>query len=357
MRPDLLKQSVLDAIYGGPAPGLASLRHFMREWKIPVPGDVLAYPAESLPSRQRGSSWTKPPKAVLLHLHVGTVYLLQPAQYKTSSAPKHHYTGPKNFIMAFQQAILALRQKELSQLDEAPSSTMEGRTGFTLQEENEAFRIAIQSILKEPKDAGPAVDVWGRIVLHRHQKYLHSIHLKLIEMVTALTHGQDIFYRAYPYYALVAQILSTYPLLELAKIPRRILQEIGPLAQSTRSTQERMGPHSPAVEKAFAFMETSFQERISLAQVAKASHVSAAHLCRLFKQETGRTVVEHLQRLRIHRATELLASSPLSLLEVALDCGFESIEHFYRLFRRFLGTTPRSYRRQSQNVFTRPSGG
>lgn len=355
MHSDLIQQSILNAIYGGPAPSAAQLRQFMREWKVPLPGIVTAFSEKSAPFRKKSASRTLPKGAAFLHLHPGTVYLLQPSRYKTPPFPKFHYARAENLIMAIQQAILALRQGELSQLDRISPRTEDCNTGFTLQEEGEAFRMAIQAILKDPDDAGPAVEVWSRIVLHRHQKYLHSIHLKFIEMITALTYGQDIFHRAYPYYSLVSRILSTYLLRDLAGIPHIILKEIGPLASSAHSAQGMTGPHSPAVEKAFAFMEASFHEPLSLTRIARASHVSSSHLCRIFKQETGRTVVEHLQRLRIHHATELLASSPRSLVEVALDCGFESIEHFYRLFRRFIGTTPRSYRLQSRNVFTRPA--
>lgn len=112
--------------------------------------------------------------------------------------------------------------------------------------------------------------------------------------------------------------------------------------------------HSPAVEKAFAHMQACFGQPISLTEVARASHVSPPHLSRLFKRETGRSVVEHLHRLRIHRARELLATSSHFLVEVALECGFESVEHFHRIFRRYTGTTPRAYRLQSRSVFAEP---
>ncbi len=63
----------------------------------------------------------------------------------------------------------------------------------------------------------------------------------------------------------------------------------------------------------------------------------------LFRREMGRTVA-YLQTLRIARAQELLATTELSTLNVALESGFESVEHFYRVFRRLVGTTPRCYR-------------
>lgn len=352
MHHDLLKESILNAIYGGPHPRTVQIRQFLQEWKIPLPGDVTAYSERAAFSRRKAIPPVSAKGTVFLRLHAGTLYQFHPAKYETPPFPKFHYCRPEDFIWAVQQAILALRQKELNQLDQTASSRKEGRASFTLQEEGEAFRLAIQAILKTPEEAWPTVEVWGRIVLHRYQKYLHSIHLKFIELITALTHGQDLC-QTYPCYALIARILSTYPLRELAKFPHIIMKEIGPLARPGH-LHGTVCRHSPAVEKAFLFMEASFDQSISLAQVAQASHVSSAHLSRLFKQETGRSVVEHLHRLRIHRAMELLATTPRSLLEIALDCGFESIEHFHRLFRRHTGTTPRAYRLQSQNAFTKP---
>jgi transcriptional regulator GlxA family with amidase domain len=73
--------------------------------------------------------------------------------------------------------------------------------------------------------------------------------------------------------------------------------------------------------------------------------VSAPHLARIFRREAGRTVGEYLLFLRITRARELLATTDCPTLDVAANCGFESVEHFYRIFRRLTGMTPRTYRK------------
>lgn len=346
-----LKQSIANAIYGGPIPKDSQLLQFIKQNHLPLPGDVIAFSdSRLLPIPSPDLPHVKP---VALRLHAGIVYAFQPALYKNRPSPTIHYSRPREFIMAIQQAILVLRQTELKQLHQTAKSQPAGRTDFTLQEEKEAFYLALQAIQKDPKGASPAVEVWGQIILHRHQKYLHSIRLKLIELIAALTHGQDI-YQVFPCYNLIQQILVTHRLKTFTEFPLRIAKEVGPLVKHTPNRSKTAYNYSPAVEKAFEYMKAHFEQPISLAQVAQATHVSSAHLSRLFRYETGHTIVEHLHRLRIHHAQELLVTTSQFLVEIALDCGFESIEHFYRIFRRYTGTTPRIYRKQSQNIFTHP---
>jgi AraC family transcriptional regulator len=65
---------------------------------------------------------------------------------------------------------------------------------------------------------------------------------------------------------------------------------------------------------------------------------------RAFKDTTGETPLAYIQRMRIQRAMELLASRDLSVLQLATKVGFLSPSHFSRLFQRQVGMTPSRYR-------------
>jgi AraC-like DNA-binding protein len=84
---------------------------------------------------------------------------------------------------------------------------------------------------------------------------------------------------------------------------------------------------------------------VGLAEIAESVHSSAPHLSRLFRRETGRTLTEHLQGLRVASAQKRLTESSEGILEIALASGFPTLEHFYRTFKRRVGLTPRAYRR------------
>ena len=74
-------------------------------------------------------------------------------------------------------------------------------------------------------------------------------------------------------------------------------------------------------------------------------HISPTYLSRVFKRETGASLVDFLNRIRIEKSRELLADSSLRLIEVALQCGFESQSYFNRMFKLFCDMTPQQYRK------------
>ena len=57
---------------------------------------------------------------------------------------------------------------------------------------------------------------------------------------------------------------------------------------------------------------------------------------------------EHLQRIRIRRAQELLTGTRKSIQEIADEVGFGSTQQFQQLFRRIVGVRPMDYRKQHQ---------
>ncbi len=78
--------------------------------------------------------------------------------------------------------------------------------------------------------------------------------------------------------------------------------------------------------------------------VAKIVHMSGSGFSRFFKAHTGMTFQEFVADVRISRACQLLASSDLSITEIALHCGFPELSTFNRAFRRYRDATPSEYR-------------
>jgi AraC-like DNA-binding protein len=98
------------------------------------------------------------------------------------------------------------------------------------------------------------------------------------------------------------------------------------------------------VRLARAFISNHQADNINLADVARASHVSTFHLCKIFKRATGLTFIEYRNRLRIESAKELLLNPNLNVSEVAYSVGFQSLTQFNRLFRRVVGRAPTGFR-------------
>ena len=76
------------------------------------------------------------------------------------------------------------------------------------------------------------------------------------------------------------------------------------------------------------------EDDVSLAAMAQRSGWSPFHLHRSFSRLAGETPKQHTQRLRLTRAAARLVSSQESVLEIAIESGFDSHEVFTRAFRR-----------------------
>jgi AraC-like DNA-binding protein len=79
--------------------------------------------------------------------------------------------------------------------------------------------------------------------------------------------------------------------------------------------------------------------------VARTLNVSTFYFCKMFKKATGLTFTDYLARTRIERAKNLLLNPNVRVSEVAYDCGFISLTHFNRIFKRVEGKSPTNYRR------------
>ena len=82
---------------------------------------------------------------------------------------------------------------------------------------------------------------------------------------------------------------------------------------------------------------------LSGTKIASTLDISLSRLARLFKQETGVSLVDYRNRLRLERFQMLVDSGGENLLEAALASGFGSYAQFHRVFRAWRGTTPREY--------------
>ncbi|WP_167433978.1 AraC family transcriptional regulator [Paenibacillus silvae] len=92
-------------------------------------------------------------------------------------------------------------------------------------------------------------------------------------------------------------------------------------------------------------MDHKLRSGLSLPQLAQQAAVSPAHFSRAFKRYTGMTLTDYVLARRVIMAKEHLVQGDATMAAVADACGFESLPHFYRQFKKLTGTTPAAYRR------------
>jgi len=109
------------------------------------------------------------------------------------------------------------------------------------------------------------------------------------------------------------------------------------------------GMHShPAVE--IVFMSEHFAGISSLRDVAEHVGVSHDHLRHLFIKARGRSLIRHLNEIKVARAKILLTNSPLPLKQIAATCGFKDEYYFSAVFRRLTNLSPGLYRNKGLSL-------
>ncbi|MFC4810932.1 helix-turn-helix domain-containing protein [Paenibacillus sp. GCM10023250] len=100
------------------------------------------------------------------------------------------------------------------------------------------------------------------------------------------------------------------------------------------------------LQNALIEIDVRLGEDMSLPALASQASMSPSYFSRLFKQHTGLNVTEYVIAKRIMRAKELLADTDRTVAEIAAACGFDSLPHFYRMFKKIAGDTPAHYKRK-----------
>jgi len=115
-------------------------------------------------------------------------------------------------------------------------------------------------------------------------------------------------------------------------------------------------PHFRIVE-ALSILQQRFTEpALRLSDVAGHARLSPTHLARLIKATTGITFLQHLRRLRVGRAEQLLLTTMLSIKEIAAQSGYSTSGSLTRDFHRVHACTPtawRARRRSAQELLAR----
>jgi len=102
----------------------------------------------------------------------------------------------------------------------------------------------------------------------------------------------------------------------------------------------RIGVRHPKLSKVIQIMETNIEEPISPAVLARDVGMSTRQLERLFRRYLSRSPKRYYMELRLQKARNLLMQTDMTVINVALACGFASPSHFSKCYRSHYDTTP-----------------
>jgi len=108
--------------------------------------------------------------------------------------------------------------------------------------------------------------------------------------------------------------------------------------------------HPEWLRNALLGIRDSRRFAVGVSEFVKLAGRSPEHVARTTREVTGKTPSQILNELRLEHAARRLLTSDVPVLELALECGYEEVSHFHRLFRRKFGTSPLQYRRSQSGT-------
>lgn len=129
----------------------------------------------------------------------------------------------------------------------------------------------------------------------------------------------------------------------------KILQHIGQTKEYVYLTKDSYSSstffhQSRRIKRIHTFLMNNYQKQVKLEQLASLVNMSPSAISRFFKQQTGESLMDALQHIRIDYAKKMLMSRNLGITEIAYECGYNSLSFFSRQFKRRTGFSPKAYR-------------
>ncbi|OZQ68572.1 hypothetical protein CA600_05555 [Paenibacillus sp. VTT E-133280] len=93
-------------------------------------------------------------------------------------------------------------------------------------------------------------------------------------------------------------------------------------------------------------LQENVENKITLDRLAQEVNMNVNYLCRVFKQDTGRSIVQYMNELKINKAIELLKLPDTRIKEVASQVGIDDPFYFNRVFKKIVGLSPSDFRKK-----------
>lgn len=101
----------------------------------------------------------------------------------------------------------------------------------------------------------------------------------------------------------------------------------------------------PRLQKVKEYVDRHLGEDFSLATAARVAGLEEKYFSRFFHEKTGMCFRDWIARTRVSRAAEMISAQDYTITYTALAVGFHDLRAFERSFKRWMGTTPRAYKK------------
>lgn len=168
-----------------------------------------------------------------------------------------------------------------------------------------------------------------------------------LRLPSLIRQGTPLYDRISPAFDTVYTLLQDRPPFFEFAAKAGMLAAFGALAESgeAASAAQRHGAAAASIKKAIQHIQENYRAPLTIDRLAEIAGMSEGHFCRVFKQYTLKTPVQFINGVRLTHAADQLANTNKRVLDIAMDCGFNSVSYFIEVFRESFGITPSKYRK------------
>jgi AraC-like DNA-binding protein len=116
------------------------------------------------------------------------------------------------------------------------------------------------------------------------------------------------------------------------------------ISPETFNPENHITSNASAVQMTYNYLYTNYHYDVTLNALSEYAHQNPTALCRSFKRETGKTIFQSLNEIRIENACKLLIETDLGISHIAYKSGFTTLPHFNKQFRMITGKTPTEFK-------------
>ena len=131
---------------------------------------------------------------------------------------------------------------------------------------------------------------------------------------------------------------------EIRKTFESVFSEIVQFLETNKHNKRNL-----VITRVFEIIEEQYRDKnLSLPSIADKLNMSSAYLGRQIKEITGKSVLEHINDIRMAQVKQLLDTSNLSTKEIIEKCGLEDTNYFYTMFKKHFGMPLSQYKQSGK---------
>jgi AraC-like DNA-binding protein len=203
-----------------------------------------------------------------------------------------------------------------------------------------------------------ALSVTGVVIQFEKEFMSHAInnYIELASIKTLLDKSQRGLHFPYPANRMLVRIIENLPSYKNVERIANLLLLLEKMA-SFKSVRTLGSPHysnsmsvytDNRLKKVLSYITLNYTKPVGLEEVASMVAMNASAFSRFFKEKAGKSFMDYIIDMRVGYACKLLISDAMDIFQVAMECGFNTISHFNKIFKRQTGLTPSEYRKQFQ---------